>query len=210
MRLEPGAEIVIRDIQLDRVLFAWPMRVVADRPDALLAAQVPGAVGKVLNGYRTDPLTFFEELQSPTPTRVDRTWSSTITLLVVQLGQWWATRLMWDAETGQFLCYYVDLLRPPRRHGLCVDTADLALDLVVLPDGSHSWKDEDQVDIVRQLGWLTDEDWASFDAARDEILEALRSGRFPFDGSLLGSRPDPTMTPAVLPSDWDSLSSTGT
>lgn len=205
MGLSADADIVVRDVEGDAILFAWPLKVIEDSDRGLITSQVPGAVGKVTKGYPEDPEQVIEGLLSGHPTLVDLAWTRTTTVGVLTEGQWWCTRLMWDATSGDFMCCYVDFLRPIRRHGHFVDTLDLALDLVALPDGSWFWKDEDHLPLVRAAGWLPPEDEAEVDAARSVVVGLVEERRFPFDGSLLHLRPDPSSTPAVLPSDWDRI-----
>ncbi len=197
-----GETIIARDIADGVVLFAWPLRVVDDDDRRLLAAQMPGSVGKVTRGYPSDPAVLLEQLMSGSPALDDLVWSRTLALGVFQPMQWWSTRLMWDAETRDFICYYVDFLRPVARWGRCLDKLDLGLDLVAVGDGTWSWKDEDHLPLVRAAGWLDDAAERHLDLARQEVVAAVEHGAFPFDGSLLELRPSPADPPQLLP-DWD-------
>ena len=202
VRYTAGETIVVRDIVDDVVLFAWPLRVVGDDRRGLLAAQVPGSVGKVTRGYPSEPAALLEQLLSGRPVLDDLMWSRTLTLGVYQPEQWWSTRLMWDAGSGDFICYYVDFLRPIARQGRSLDKLDLGLDLVALSDGTWSWKDEDHLPLVRAAGWLDSAAEHQLDQARQEVVAAVEGRAFPFDSSLLDLRPSPT-DPPQLPTDWN-------
>jgi hypothetical protein len=43
----------------------------------------------------------------------------------------------------------------------------------------------------------------TLEGAKVEVVGAVEGGCFPFDGSLIARRPDPSLSPATLPVDWD-------
>lgn len=198
-----GQDVAIRDIHGGAILFAWPMTVVEDGGRGLLVSEVPGAIGKVTRGYPNDPAVLLDELFSGRPALVDLAWTMTTTLGVYWPDVWWSTRLMWDATSGALLCYYVDFRRPIRRNGSCVDTLDLGLDIVVAPDGSWTWKDEEQLPLIRSAGWFGADEETDLTNAREDAVAAIERQAFPFDGSLLSMQPGTDLVPAVLPDDWD-------
>ena len=189
MGYSAGEEIVLRDIRDGVSYFEWPCTVVEDGERGLLLSQVPGTVGVVPRGYPHDLPVLLEQLASRTPERVELTWQWTRTLGVLQSDQWWAARLFWNEDGSDFLGYYVDFLRPIERNGQCVDTIDLALDIVIAPDMSWRWKDEDQVPLLRDLGWLDAAAEDAIEAAKPVVLDAIESRAYPFDGSLLSLCP---------------------
>ena len=203
MRYAAGQDVVIRDVHRGAILFAWPMTVVEDGDRGLVVSGVPGAIGKVTRGYPNDPAVLWDELLSGRPALVDLAWSMTTTLGVYWPDAWWSTRLMWEATSGSLLCYYVDFRRPIRRNGTCVDTLDLCLDIVVDPDGSWTWKDEEQLPLIRSAGWFGADEETDLAEARTAAVAAIEERAFPFDGSLLSMQPAQVTAPAVLPEDWD-------
>ncbi len=202
MQYEAGEHVVIRDIRGGIVHFAWPLTVVEDGERGLLVAQVPGAIGMVPRGYPDNPGVLFDELASGQPTLVELTWKHNLTLGVAVPDQWWGARLFWNSATGDFLGYYVDIARPIVRNGSCIDTLDLALDIVVTPDGSWRWKDEDHLPQLRTLGWIDDAVEEQMEIAKAAAVAAIGARRYPFDDSLLHLRPSVGAAPAVLPADW--------
>jgi hypothetical protein len=198
-----GDDIVIRDVRNGVVYFAWPIRVVGADADRLLVAQRPGALGRVLRGYPEDPASVRSQLQSGRPELVERAWASTVTLGVAEAGSHWFTRLFWDASTGDFLCYYVDFVRPLVFQGHSIDLSDLELDIVVGADGAWSYKDQESYEHLRLIGWVTPADHAAIENAKPEVIDAIESRRFPFDGTLMSWEwPEGLATP-VLPTGWD-------
>lgn len=161
MSYRAGETVVIRDVHDGAIFGAWPLYVLEDGASGLITVQVPGAVGKVVKGYPSDRSLFLSEIASGRPTLVDKAWSSVSRVGVITPATWWCTWLMWDATSGDFLRYYVDLLRPVVRRGHLLDTLDLGLDVVVAPDGTWSWKDLDDVPHLQKRGWLRQEDWAT-------------------------------------------------
>lgn len=202
MAYKPGDVVILRDVAAGAILFAWPLRVVGDSARGLLLSQRPGVIGKVTRGYPNDHATLLNEIASTRPTLVDLAWSSTVTLGIFTSEQWWSTRLMWDAATGDFLCYYVDFRRPIRRIGACVDTLDLGLDIVVTPDGHWQWKDEDHMPLIRAAGWLDGDGEAELEAAKADAVTSIEKRSFPFDDSLLTWRPDSGAL-HELPEGWN-------
>ena len=203
MSYRAGETVVIRDVHDGAIFCAWPLHVLEDGAIGLITVQVPGAIGKVVKGHPSDRSLFLSEIASGRPTLVDKAWSSVSRVGVITPATWWCTWLMWDALSGDFLRYYVDFLRPVARRGHLLDTLDLGLDVVVAPDGSWSWKDLDDVALLQERGWLRQDDLAHLERAKVEVVGAVEGRCFPFDGSLIARRPDPSLSPATLPVDWD-------
>jgi hypothetical protein len=111
---------------------------------------------------------------------------------------------------GGFGGWYVNLERPSGRwvndDGLVgIDTIDYDLDIVVAPDRSWRWKDEDEFAdhlAVPETYWCDDE--SAVRASGWEVVKLIEAGEFPFDGTALDFRPDPQwMVPVTLPAGWD-------
>ena len=136
-----------------------------------------------------------------------------LTLAVYGISSWWgwgmleltppdrhhAVRLFWD-EHGVFEGWYVNLQEPIRRHRRGYDTMDWQLDIWVTPDGTASWKDEDDLDT----------------AIRDRLLSQAQAEQARAEGErVIAERPWPTgwenwrppadWTPLALPDGWDNV-----
>lgn len=181
------------------VAFAWPVEPVANAADATVVGLAAGSSGLVPVGYPGDSDLLDQQALRGAFNHVARTWESTNCLHVFQPDQWWGTRLMWDAATGNFLCWYVDFLTPVQIHGSFVDSRDLSLDIVVLPDGTITWKDENRYAHKVEVGLINEEERASVELARGHAVAAINDRRFPFDGSYLDWRSDGR--PRTLPDD---------
>jgi Protein of unknown function (DUF402) len=203
MPLSTWSNITVRDVQNGAVYFAWPFKVIEDGPRGLFLAQRPGAVGRVPRGYPDDRAKMLGQLSATAPDLVELTWARTVSLDLWSPGDWWSTRVFWDETDGKFLCYYVDFVRPFIIQGLCLDTLDLALDIVVAPDGRWSFKDVDEYEDLRRRGWIGDDDREGVERAKPTVVAGIESGRFPFDGSLLDWHWPAGLPVAALPAGWD-------
>ncbi|GAA1030328.1 DUF402 domain-containing protein [Virgisporangium ochraceum] len=111
---------------------------------------------------------------------------------------------------GRHSSWYVNLERPGVRwrndDGLVgLDTVDYDLDIVVAPDRTWRWKDEDEfLDhlAVPENYWCDDE--AAVRASGADVVKLIEAGAFPFDGTRADFRADPTWTvPTTIPAGWD-------
>jgi hypothetical protein len=134
-------------------------------------------------------------------------------------GRWTGDALMlhppgapysvWLFFQETFTGWYVNLERPGARwvdDGIVgIDTIDYDLDIVVAPDRSWRWKDEDEFAdhlAVPDVYWCDDE--AAVRAAGAGVVKLIEAGGFPFDGTGCDFRPDPRWTvPTEFPAGWD-------
>jgi protein associated with RNAse G/E len=179
-----GSIRCLRDIHHEQVAFAWPVTVVGGDRDHLLAAQLAGSVGMVPDGYPDDLDRVLQQVDSGVWHVRERAWQWTNCLHVLQPDQWWGTSLMWTAATGEFLCWYVDFRAPLVRSGDSLNTRDLQLDIVISPDGTWQWKDEDHYQFSVDTGFISADERAAVDASRESVVAQIEAGRFPFDGAL--------------------------
>lgn len=94
---------------------------------------------------------------------------------------------------------------PFKRNLSAVDTLDLELDLVIHPDFSYEWKDVDDYQQAISHGLISPEWTQEIEFAREDAMERLEKRVYPFDGSWLDWKPDPSWQPPRLPQDWDVL-----
>jgi hypothetical protein len=85
-----------------------------------------------------------------------------------------------------------------------VDTVDQDLDIVVSPDRTWQWKDEEE--FAERLAlpdryWVPDEDAVWAEGRR--VIKRIEAGEFPFDGTWTDFVPDPSWpVPHTLPAGW--------
>lgn len=180
----------------------FPMRVVSD--DAVLVTWLaPGTsimYWALKDGAdpRTLPLVdrFHQHL-----TTAPRSWQGGGVLRVMPTGQPFQVLHFWE-DDGAFAGWYVNFESVRRRRGIWIDTMDWHLDLWLDPDGTPTWKDEEEAAFAVAAGHL---DPAALDTARRTGLEIIAD----FDGWLrtVGDWRDFTpprhwRTPLELPEDW--------
>ena len=113
---------------------------------------------------------------------------------VARPGRAHSVYLFWDDDWA-LSHWYVNFEQPLRRTPVGFDTFDEKLDLIVPPDGTYSWKDEDELEQAAALGLL------DADAVRAEAARVLEE--WPFPTGWEDWRPDPAWPIPQLPDGWD-------
>jgi hypothetical protein len=94
---------------------------------------------------------------------------------------------------GHFYGWKVDLIAPYRRSELGFDVADEVLDIVVRPNCTYVWKDEDEMEHLVGLGIYTDAQARDLRVAGDEVIALIERGLPPFDQEWMTWRPPPEL-----------------
>lgn len=196
----PGETVHLRHLQRDQLGLLFPMQVVDDRADGLLLWAPTGTQGWHFNmpdGRTMD--------QTPLPE-----WSAARRVPVPHaishgLLTWhpherdYSIRWFFRPD-GTFFGWYANLEAPAviwRDTALAgIDTVDWDLDVVIHPDRTWEWKDEDE--FVARLAmpdayWVEDEDRVR--RAGKDVIELVEAGVFPFDGTWCDFHPDPAWPP---------------
>jgi hypothetical protein len=110
--------------------------------------------------------------------------------------------LFWS-PVGAFVHWYVYFERTLGWNGASYDAVDEKLDLIVTPEGTLQWKDEDELEHAASLGLL---DAGEVRAEADRVV-----ADWPFPTGWEGFRPDPGWPLPRLPREWEQVrcSSTG-
>ncbi|HEX8303984.1 MAG TPA: DUF402 domain-containing protein [Jatrophihabitans sp.] len=129
-------------------------------------------------------------------------WQGRSALILMPPGR--AHSVWWFFSEAGFSGWYVNL--EARSRFWChdgwygVDVADHELDIVVAPDRSWQWKDEDDlVAVTGLLGYWDAHGSAEIRAEGRRVLADVEAARFPFDGSWCDFRPDPSWPTPRLP-----------
>ncbi|HWN20602.1 MAG TPA: DUF402 domain-containing protein [Gaiellaceae bacterium] len=201
-----GDLVALRHVNAGRVSHVWPTVVVKDTQDLValyLAAGAPTLRRSRLDGSPLDRSLAYEE-RTRVPWRLaPGEWFGSSCLQLQRAGEassWWR----WLDGSG----WYVNLQDPLRRTPIGFDTGDHVLDLVVRPDGSWEWKDEDEFEAACQLGRFTRSEMAAVRRAGEEAAAAIDAGAWPLDSEWSTWLPDgswPTVT--RLPEGWDVVES---
>jgi hypothetical protein len=183
-------DVALREIRFGRMWRANAYRLVEERDDLLALWSPPGSVrflpvdsaGVELRIPRDEPWTL--------GTRSTEQHA----LSLVRPGSRHSVTLHWSPE-WRFLYWYVNLERSLGRGARTIDYVDDKLDLIVLPDGSVRWKDEDELDQAAAEGLL---DAAEVRAEAERVLATP-----PWPTGWETWRPDPAWPAPALPDGWD-------
>src|SRR5690349_600539 len=136
------------------------------------------------------------------------TWRGPSILKYLPNGEDYSVWVFRNAD-GRFTGYYVNLEETGVRWdegGVAgVDIVDQDLDILVAPDRTWRWKDEEE--FAERLAypghyWVADGEAVRAEGRR--VLKLVEAGEFPFNGDLLTEQPDPQWAPlASVPPGWD-------
>jgi predicted RNA-binding protein associated with RNAse of E/G family len=197
--LPVGSTAVRRDVFRGRVWTEAPVRVLAADGDSVRIALWPGVVTMAAEKFVESGAGRDKALRAAALEDLARgdwgmaewawRWNGVVTEIVSD--RWFSVARMYNQD-GALDCWYVNFERPPSWHASGWDTLDLAVDLVVEPDGAWRWKDEDEYARCRRLGLVTDAEHSAVQAAREQAVAAVRAreGFFGEDAAKLW-RPDP-------------------
>jgi hypothetical protein len=112
----------------------------------------------------------------------------------------YATGKVWDP--GAFRGWYANIDLPFRRMSYGFDIVDQTLDIVVRPDLTWYWKDEDEIEIAVNAGALSPDDEARIRIAGKEVAALIEGRKPPFDDSWV-KFPIPDRSPiTTFPDGW--------
>ena len=174
-----------RDVHRGRVWRAQACRIV-EESDETIALWIPA--GRAGEGPRRRPPDPSEdwELVDTAPKRDQ--------ICVARPGRAHSVYVFWSHDRAVDH-WYVNFEQPLRRSPIGFDTFDEKLDLIVRPDGSYRWKDEDELEQAAAAGLL------DADAVRGEAERVLEE--WPFPTGWEDWRPDPAWPVPELPEGWD-------
>ncbi|MCG5217690.1 DUF402 domain-containing protein [Streptosporangium sp. KLBMP 9127] len=111
-------------------------------------------------------------------------------------------------DDGSFRGWYGNLEAPQVRwetpgslYG--VDTADRVLDVMIFPDRTVEWKDEDELATVVDQGLFTPAHAERIRGHGRALADIARQGLPPFDGRWTNFEPDPSWQTPCLPPEWN-------
>jgi hypothetical protein len=207
---QPGRLILHRNVRRGRIGWVRPGRVVSDDERGLLIhiardSPVASEVTEAGLGMRAVP---FAQWVTASYRLAHGTWQGPPLLKFLPVGAahsvWWFR----DAQ-GRFTNWYVNLEEPGVRWDdgpvAGVDMVDQDLDVVVRPDRTWAWKDEDE--FTERLAfpehyWVAGE--AAVRAEGERVIALAEAGEFPFDGTWCDFEPPAEWeVPRSLPPGWD-------
>ncbi|GAA2671523.1 DUF402 domain-containing protein [Actinoplanes palleronii] len=210
MPFDTGRPVLYRNFSGDRLVTVRLCRVITDDDRGLLIWLARGAavtVDVAVDGRGVRDMPFAEWATTPREL-VPSTWSGPGVLKFLPPG---ADHSVWFFRTaeGVFDGWYVNLEEHAVRWDdgalAGVDVIDQDLDVVIAPDRTWRWKDEDEFAerlAVPEHYWVPDPDAVRAEGRR--VIKRIEAGEFPFDGTWTDFRPDPAWpVPASMPAGWD-------
>jgi hypothetical protein len=176
---------VVRDMWSGRVVGAHACRIVEERED-LIALWIPAGAPQRLPADKDGAL--LRTVQDEWAL-VPSAWARS-GLMVARPGAAHSIWIFFDTPG-----WYLNLEEPLRRTRIGFDRLDQKLDVLIEPNGSWRWKDEDELEEAAQLGIV---DAA---AVRAEAARVLADPPWPTGWE--DWRPDPAWPMPQLPEGWD-------
>lgn len=130
----------------------------------------------------------------------DHVWDVS-SLWILRPGDWYATWVSWRA-VGDHLGWYVNMQYPFRRTSLGIEAMDLMLDVVVEPNMTWQWKDDDEFDEIARRGIF---DGRTVERIRREaanVIGLIEARKPPFSEPWPSWSPDTSWQLPVLPDNW--------
>jgi hypothetical protein len=205
----PGKTVVVQEVWRDRIWGARPMRVVDDAAERA-ALWLPRGTrwmapiddpSRGWEGDRGERLAACAA--SGTWTHRELVWDVD-TLVLMEPGAWHAVWVSW-LPSGEHWGWYVNLQRPFRRSAIGFETMDLALDVIVDPEGGWRWKDEDELDSFVAHGAFERDLPERLRAEALRVVARAERNEPPFSEPWPQWRPDPAWGLPTLPSGWERL-----
>ena len=191
---QPGDQIEVSFLIGDEPFLVIPVTVVEDSPERILHFLAPGTafLRRVLcDGSPVPRVVPLDELRRLGSKLVRDEWRGSRQLILTRPGEGHSVRLRWDASTDAFRGWYVNLQEPVQRTQQGFSTRDEYLDILVAPDRTWQWKDEDELEAAVAIGRLTRIRAGEIRREGGRLIEDIEAGRWPFDESLSDWLPDP-------------------
>ena len=206
MRFAPGEVLVRRHWRGGRVSMIHLVRVAADDERGLRLWLPAGSpYWRLVDGgggtHRDRPI---DGMNGARLARL--TWTGSDVMIWMPENKPYSVYWLWS--DGSYAGWHANLEEPYIRwadRGCAgVDTADQALDVVVRPDRTWRWKDEDEFHARtgHPLYW-SEAQAAQIRGTADRLVKLAEAGEFPFDGTWCGFRPDASWTVPALPPGHD-------
>ena len=183
-----------RDVWHGRPVVGWGGIVVSDTDD-LLALYMPEG-----GPLRFPPEDFFGGRHPWS--RKDR-WTGHGVLQLQQPGAMHAVWVFWQGPRRELSSWYVNIQEPFRRSSIGFDTQDLELDLVIAPDGSWRFKDDERLEPWIERGRWSREEVDAIRAEGERVAAELEAGRRWWSQDWASWEPDPAWPIPPIPDGWE-------
>lgn len=206
---DPGATVLVQEVWRGRVWSARPMRVIADDGESAALWFPKGTrwMAPTTPAHRERSATRRERMVTSLElgdwTHVEVEWGvSSIWLVEPCVNHGVCTS--WDGE-GEWLGWYFNLQEPFVRTERGFHYMDLMLDIVVSPDRSWRWKDEDEFALMLERGLISEGRARAVRAEGEKVVARMAADDRPFCEPWVEWRSDPSWALPVLPAAWERM-----
>ena len=133
----------------------------------------------------------------------DHEWDVS-TLWLIDPNAWHAVWVSFRAD-GSHLGWYVNFQEPYSRTENGLRAMDLMLDILVSPDRTWRWKDQDEFDSVIAAGLYDEATVLAVRREAESVIRKIEAHAPPFDAAWLDWQPSPGWRIPVLPAGWDQI-----
>lgn len=203
---QPGDQIAVRSRVFDTWGIVAPMTVVRDGDTALVVFGTVGTPIKRLRLAGGDVLPRVVRPEHISDLRmglVDDVWTGTNRLFIYPPGCAYWVHVIWSDPGWEFQGWYVNLQSPLERFDAGIESEDLFLDIVVDPNRSWRWKDEDELAEAVLVGRLNANQASDIRAEGERVAAMIDAHAWPFTPEVAMWRPDPEWPIPELPAGWD-------
>ncbi len=200
-----------RGIVHNKVQIVHPVTVIQDSCDLMVAQLVPGTPCKIparlVDKWSNHPHTKsrWDEQDSQNWEMCDWIWQHRRALILLYPHRYYAVYLFWAHSNGNFEGWYVNFQMPFTRTDFSIDTLDLEIDLIVTPEHTWHWKDEEEYMAGIKRGSISPEIADEVEKSRIEVLAMVDAKDSPFDTGWLNWQPDPSWAIPQLHSKWQDV-----
>jgi hypothetical protein len=206
-----GDTVALRGIYNNRVWYMQSALVVLDSPEEIALVVLPGAECSAPTEYihgkhgASGQYDRWGNYLGDRWNMENYLWRTNRLLILLEPEKYYARMLFWEHNSGIFICYYINFQLPFRRSRIGFDTLDLELDIIVEPDHQWYWKDVENYQRGIDCGVIRREWSEQIEITEKEIFKTLENRSYPFDGSWLDWKPNPTWQPPIAIENWDKI-----
>jgi hypothetical protein len=189
----PGEPIVRRDVWHGRPWVGWSGIVVQDAEELLVLYMPEGGEIAVAEG----------DFPGEHPWQGKGRWRGHGVLQLQRPDEMYAVWVFWSGPERRLSSWYLNIQEPYRRTSIGFDTQDLELDLVVRPDGTWRWKDEELLEGWVERGRWSPAEVAAIRAEGERLAADIDAGRRWWSEDWATWQPDPGWSVPRLPAGWE-------
>lgn len=201
----PGDVVALRWVRNAPADLIAPVRIVEHDPNRTILFLMAGSPLKAratATGERISRELPLDERERRIASLADDEWTGNHALMIHEPHRLGAVWLFWRETDWQFEGYYVNLQAPLEASVAGFDTADYLLDIVVGPDLTWAWKDEDEFEEALETGLIPPVLLHAVKADGRRFAREIEGRRWPFGHDVDQWRPEPGWDVPALPVNW--------